>query len=157
MTPYDLLEKLLLANPEARRTHSIPKVYQYVLKAYGAIGPDGMWNEQKYLDMPSLQTIDRTLRKVKEVHGFKDEESKEMEKQFKEKFAPIDPHTTEAHNLRSKAQEAQEQVARQETRQNALNKQIDTNMAVLEVVKGYAETTGKSLEEAAKILGIKIV
>lgn len=86
MDLHKLLYNLLLKNPEGRKTENIQKVFVYVMRSYGAITPDGRWDNAAYKQMPGLQTIDRLLRKVKQENGWQDEKAKEQEEKWREEY-----------------------------------------------------------------------
>lgn len=86
MNLNQLLFDLLNKNEEARKTDNLYRVFEYVMRAYKAITPEGQWDSAAYKAMPGLQTIDRLLRKVKEENGWQDERARELEKQHREAF-----------------------------------------------------------------------
>lgn len=85
---YELLYELLKNNEEARRTRNIGKVFEYMFRKLGAITETGQWNYEAYINNVNLQTIDRTLRTVKEENGWQDKESKEREEAHREANRP---------------------------------------------------------------------
>lgn len=102
--PYDFFLEYLTLRPQARETANISRCMQAAFRYYGFISPDNQWNEDKFLDGYTIQSLDRALREVKKLQGWSDDSSKRLEKSYREMHSTL-PRNEASMSKGIKAQE----------------------------------------------------
>jgi hypothetical protein len=102
--PYDFFLEYLTLRPQARETANISRCMQAAFRYYGFISPDNQWNEGKFLDGYTIQSLDRALREVKKLQGWQDDSSKRLEKSYREMHSTL-PRNEASISKGIKAQE----------------------------------------------------
>jgi len=102
--PYDFFFELLTVNEQARATSSISRCMQAAFRYYGYITPNNTWDEEKFLDGYTIQSLDRSLREVKKNNKWQDDDSKRLEKSYREMHSQL-PRNEASISKGIKAQE----------------------------------------------------
>jgi len=103
-SPYDFFLEYLAIHEQARATSSISRCMQAAFRYYGYITPNNTWDEDKFLDGYTIQSLDRSLREVKKDQGWQDELSKIQEKSHREMHSQL-PRNEASMSKGIKAQE----------------------------------------------------
>lgn len=114
MTIYQQVFELLSKNEEARRTRSINKVFEYMLRRLGAIDASDRWDHKAFIENVNIQTIDKAIRDVKRDNGWQDEKAREREEAHREANRPQYGQATESSVVNQSAEdlEADELIAK---------------------------------------------
>lgn len=87
--PYDFFLEYLTIHEQARATSSISRCMQAAFRYYGYITPNNTWDEDKFLDGYTIQSLDRSLREVKKDMQWQDDDSKRLEKSYREMHSQL--------------------------------------------------------------------
>jgi hypothetical protein len=92
---YSTIEKMLLTKPELRKTENIKRVVWNIYYLMDAL-EDGKLTLEAYMEAPSMESMTRKLREVKEANGWKDETAKKLENAYHDTYGnpAYAPNTT---------------------------------------------------------------